>query len=212
MMSAIRDAAVRTAAGRSPLAVQLRPALALSAEQFFALAQLNRELRLELTAQGALIVMSPTGGETSRRNVKIVFQLESWAVRDGTGAVFDSSGGFILPNGATRSPDASWVSNARLAPLTTAQRERFPPLCPDVVIELRSPTDSLRALQEKMREYLDNGARLGWLLDPEEKRVYRYRPGVATEQLDAPETLAGDPVLPGFVLDLRAVWPLGEGL
>ncbi len=190
-----------------PIVVRLRPVLELTDEQFFQLAGLNRELRLELTAEGELIVMPPTGGETGRRNIRIASRLDLWSEQDGTGIAFDSSTGYVLPNGAKRSPDASWVERARLAALTAEQRRKFLPLCPDFVVELRSPTDRLRDVQAKMEEYLDNGARLGWLLDPEERRVYVYRPGAPVERLDAPQTLSGDPVLPGFTLDLREIRP-----
>ena len=133
-------------------------------------------------------------------------QLRLWAKRDGTGTTFGSSTGFRLPNKAVRSPDAAWVRKSRLAKLTAKQKKKFLPLCLDFAIELRSPTDSLSILQDKMQEYLDNGAQLGWLIDPERKRVYIYRPQAPIEQLERPETVSGDPVLAGFVLDLREVW------
>jgi Uma2 family endonuclease len=133
-------------------------------------------------------------------------QLRAWAKSAGSGTAFDSSGGFLLPNTAVRSPDAAWVKASRLAALSKEQRRKFLPLCPDFVVELRSPTDSLSALQEKMQEYLDNGTELGWLIDPEERRVYVYRPATDVEILERPDTLAGAPVLRGFVLDLREVW------
>ena len=133
-------------------------------------------------------------------------QLGSWAKHDGTGATFDSSGGFVHLNGAVRSPDASWVERTSLDALTPEQRKKFLPLCPDFVVELRSPSDSLNALRDKMREYIENGARLGWLIDPESRRVYVYHPDGSVQGLEAPETLSGDPVLRGFVLDLREIW------
>ena len=192
--------------GQPPLTVQLRPVLELDDEQFFAIAQLNRNVRLERGPGGELIVMPPTGGETSDQNAEIAMQLRLWAKRDGTGTTFDSSAGFRLPNGAIRSPDAAWVSHPRLAALTPEQWQRFLPLCPDFVIELRSRTDSLVAAQNKLAEYIANGARLGWLLDAPAKRVYIYRPDAPVQEVDNPDTLTGDPVLPGFVLDLREVW------
>ncbi len=207
MKSATRPAMAWTSIERPPLILQLRPVLELTDDQFFELAQLNRDVRLERTAEGGLIVMPPVGGASSDRNAEITMQLRSWAKRDGTGVAFDSSGGFILPNRAVRSPDASWVSRPSLVALTAGQWEKFLPLCPEFVIELRSPTDTLRAVQEKMQEYLDNGARLGWLIDPLNRRVYVYRPRTPVEQLEAPETLSGDPLLAGFVLDLREIWP-----
>jgi Uma2 family endonuclease len=129
-------------------------------------------------------------------------QLGLWAKRDGTGRTFDSSGGFVLPNGAVRSPDASWVSHARLAALTAEQRKKFLALCPDFVIELRSPTDSLPLLQDKLREYVDNGARLGWLIDPLGGQVFVYRPDSPVERLQEPDRVSADPLLPGFRLEM----------
>jgi len=189
-----------------PLIVHLQPVLNLTDDQFFEFCQINRELRMERTAQGELIVMPPAGWETGDRNAEITMQLRLWAKHDGTGTSVDSSAGFILPNKAVRSPDAAWVRKSRLAKLTAKQKKKFLPLCPDFVIELRSPTDSLRVLQNKMREYIDNGAELAWLIDPEQKRMYIYRPDVPVEQLQAPPKVSGDPVLPGFVLDLREIW------
>lgn len=188
------------------LVLHLRPALELDDTQFAALARQNPDLRLERTAEGDVLVMAPTGGQTGYRNAGITAQLWTWAVRDGTGAAFDSSTGFTLPNGATRSPDAAWVRAQRLRALTAEQRERFLPLCPDFVIELRSPSDSLLATQAKLDEYLANGARLGWLLDVPNRRVYIYRPGTPVAQRDSPTVLPADPELPGFVLDLTPVW------
>jgi len=192
--------------GAPLIVLQLRPVVDLTDDQFFAFCQINRDLRIERTSEGEIEIMPPTGGTTSERNSEAGMQLRLWAKRDGTGAVFDSSGGFNLPNGATRSPDAAWVLRSRLAALTSAQREKFIPLCPDFVVETRSPSDSFATLQAKMQEYSDNGARLGWLIDPIQRRVYIYRPQSPVEILDNPETLLGDPVLPGFALDLREMW------
>ena len=189
----------------SSLTINAR-ALNLTDERFFNLCQDNRNLRLELNAQGELIIMGPTATETGRRNANLNFQLYLWARQDGTGVCFDSSAGFTLPNGAKVSPDASWVRRNRYEALTTEEREQFAPICPDFVVELRSKTDRLARLQARMVEYVENGAQLGWLLDPAARRVYIYRPGRAVETLDAPETIAGDPVLPGFVLQLREIW------
>jgi Uma2 family endonuclease len=136
-------------------------------------------------------------------------QVAAWAQVDGSGVTFDSSTGFELPSGAMRSPDVAWVRRTRLARLTAAQKERFLPLCPDFVVELLSPSDSLSMTQEKLEEYLANGAQLGWLIDPTPRRVYVYRPGAAVESLDNPMHLAGDPVLPGFALDLAPIWEPG---
>jgi Uma2 family endonuclease len=193
-------------AGHPPLIVRAHPVFDLSDDEFFEFCQINRDLRIERNAHGEFIVMPPTGGRTSERNAEITMQLRAWAKRDGTGAAFDSSGGFILPNTAVRSPDAAWVETPRLAALSAEQRRKLLPLCPDFVIELRSPTDSLSLLQAKMQEYLDNGTRLAWLIDPEERRVYVYRPAMNVETIDHPDTLSGALVLPEFVLDLGEVW------
>lgn len=189
-----------------PLTLHLDPVIELDDDQLFELCSRNRDLRIERTAAGELIIMSPAGGKTSDRNAEIVAQLRSWARRDGTGRSFDSSGGFTLPNGAMRAPDAAWVELPRLRALTEDQRERFLPLCPTFVIELRSPSDSLASIEAKMVEYMENGARLGWLIDPLEKRVHVYRPGAEVDILERPSSVAGDPELPGFVLELAEIW------
>jgi len=150
--------------------------------------------------------MPPTGSETGWRDSKLNLRLAVWAETEGTGLTFGSSTGFTLPNGAIRSPDASWIRRERWTALTKDQRKGFAPLCPDFVAELRSPTDRLSDLQDKMQEYIDNGTRLGWLIDPIDKRVYVYRPSQSVEMLDDPATLSGDPVLPGFVLAVRELW------
>lgn len=181
-------------------------ALGLTDEKFLELCLDNPNLRLEMTAKGELIVMGPTGSETGRRNARLTFRLCQWAEQDGTGLCFDSSAAFKLPNGAKLSPDASWVKRERYEALTEEEREQFAPLCPDFVIELRSKTDRLARLQAKMSEYIANGARLGWLIDPAAKRVNVYRPDREMETLDAPETVEGDPVLPNFRLQLREIW------
>jgi Uma2 family endonuclease len=141
--------------------LKLDPIIDLTDEQFYKLCQLNRDIRLERSAGGELIVMPPTCGETGNRNIKLAARLENWAEKDGTGVAFDSSTGFKLPNGANRSPDAAWVRLDRWRALFRQQRTSFPPLVPDFVVELRSATDSLKPLQEKMQEYIDNGVRLG---------------------------------------------------
>lgn len=178
----------------------------LTDEQFQQLCQDNEDLRLELTADGELIIMAPTGGTTGARNADITSQLTIWAKKDGTGVSFDSSTMFCLPNGAKRSPDAAWVRRGRWEALTKDERESFVPLCPDFVLELRSATDRLPILRQKMEEYIDSGAQLGLLLDPNPKQVYVYRPNKPVDRLDNPQTIAGDPVLPGFVLDLKDIW------
>ncbi|MGI8501022.1 MAG: Uma2 family endonuclease [Hassallia sp.] len=177
----------------------------LTDEQYFQLCQNNRDYRFESTAEGELLIMPPTGSDTGRRNVKITTQLDIWNSQNNLGEVFDSSTGFTLPNGAKRSPDASWVKIERWNALTPEQQESFAPLTPDFVVELRSRTDSLKELQEKMQEYIDNGAILGWLIDRKNKRVEIYRPGKEVEILENPGTLSGEDVLPGFVLNLTLI-------
>ncbi|MBD2457766.1 Uma2 family endonuclease [Nostoc sp. FACHB-87] len=191
------------------LLIELPKAIALyvTPEQFAALAAANRDLRLERTAKGELIVNPPTGWETGKRNVTISGELYLWWRNAGEpGKGFDSSTAFVLPNDAIRSPDASWISQERWQVLTPEQKGTFANICPDFVVELRSSSDTLKTLQEKMREYIDNGAKLGWLIDPQQRRVEIYRPSSAVEVLDNPAELLGEEVLPGFVLNLRRVW------
>lgn len=178
----------------------------LTDEDFYDFCQLNPDLRIECTAEGDLIIMPPTGAETGGRNFALIGLIYAWAIADGTGKGFDSSTIFKLPNGARRSPDVSWIKVSRWEALTDKERRGFPPLCPDFVIELRSHTDSISTLQEKMEEYIDNGAELGWLIDPFEKKVYVYRPGAQVERFDNPETVSGDPLLKGFALTLEKIW------
>ncbi len=180
--------------------------LKLTDEQFFQICQDNRDLRFERNANGDLIIMPPTGGETGNRNGRLTQQLYNWTDVDGTGIAFDSSTGFKLPNGADRSPDASWISLDRWNTLTPEQQSKFIPLCPDFVIELRSPSDSLKTIQEKMQEYLKNGIRLGWLIDRQLRRVEIYRQGQEVEILENPASLSGEDVLPNFVLNLALIW------
>ena len=189
------------------IVLRMPPALKMDDDQFFEFCQINRDLRIERTSQGEIIVMPPTGGETGRRNFGLIVQFGIWVKQDGTGVGFDSSTGFKLPNGAERAPDASWVKKERWEALTPSQRKKFAPLCPDFVIELRSPSDRVKDLQNKMEEYMDNGARLGWLIDPDSRQVYIYRPSGEIEQLDNPTEVKGDEsVLPGFVLVMKEIW------
>lgn len=178
----------------------------LTEEQFVRLCQENPDLQIELTAQGDLVLMPPTGMESGRRNLRLSRRLDEWTEADGTGIAFDSSTMFTLPNRAKRSPDASWLKRERWEALPQKEREGFGLICPDFVVELRSPTDRLKDLREKMQEYIDNGARLGWLIDPLEKRVHIYHPDQTVEVLDDPATLSGESVLPGFILHVRELW------
>jgi Uma2 family endonuclease len=181
--------------------------LHVTQEQFAALAAVNRDLKLERTAQGELIVNPPTGWETGERNRSLTGQLDRWyEENEDLGKAFESSTGFILPNGATRSPDASWISQQRWDALTPEQKGTFASICPDFVVELRSGSDGLEPLRAKMKEYIDNGALLGWLLNPQQRQVEIYKPGKEVEVLENPTKLSGENVLPGFVLNLRRVW------
>ncbi|SKB11831.1 conserved hypothetical protein [Planktothrix sp. PCC 11201] len=191
-----------------PLAVNISPALILSIthEDFLQLAQINRDLQLERTAQGELIVMPPTGSETGNRNLDIAGQLWLWNRQNQLGIAFDSSTGFHLPNGADRSPDVSWIRQERWDLLTQEEREIFAPICPDFVLELRSKNDSIEKLQAKMIEYIENGASLGWLIDRKNKTVEIYRQNQDVELLNHPLSLSGEDILPGFMLDLTEVW------
>jgi len=181
--------------------------LHVTQEQFEALSAANRDVKLERTATGELSVNPPTGGETGYRNIKISYFLVKWIEEEGGhGVPFDSSTGFKLPNGADRSPDAAWISQDRWQALTPQQQKGIVPLCPDFVVELRSESDSLSKLQAKMQEYIDNGARLGWLIDPKNRRVEIYCPGREIAVLENPDTLSGEAILPGFILHLKRVW------
>jgi len=187
------------------LTLQLPETWKFSDEEFTQLASANQDLRLELTANRELIIMSPTGGETGKKNLELCGQIWFWNRQRNLGKAFDSSTGFRLPNGATRSPDVSWLSIDRWNSLSVEQRERFLPLCPDFVIELRSPTDNLTKVQAKMQEYIDNGLRLGWLINPQDRQVEIYQPNQPKQILQSPTHLSGGEVLPGFVLDLQSI-------
>ncbi|MBE9119548.1 Uma2 family endonuclease [Tychonema sp. LEGE 07199] len=188
------------------ITLNLNSIIKLTSEQFYQLCELNPDLKLERSANGELIAMPPTGGETGKRNSKLNLQVGIWNEQTELGEVFDSSTGFTLPNKADRSPDASWVEKSRWQALTPEQREKFIPLCPDFVIELVSPSDSLKKTQEKMQEYIENGCRLGWLINRKKREVEIYRLGRSVEILQSPQTLSGEDVLPGFVLNLQKIW------
>ncbi|MEH2060548.1 MAG: Uma2 family endonuclease [Nostoc sp.] len=188
------------------LTLNLNSVLKLTRDQFYQLCQENPDLQLERNAQGELVIMPPTGGETGRSNVNLILQLASWNEQKQLGEVFDSSTGFTLPNGADRSPDVSWVEKSRGDSLTKKQREKFIPLCPDFAIEIMSPSDTLKKVQEKMSEYMSNGCRLGWLINRKKQEVEIYRPGQDVEIVKSPQALSGESVLPGFVLTLKKIW------
>ena len=189
-----------------PLTVNLPSIKSMSVEQFYEFCQANRDLRIERSASGEVIIMPPAFSDTGNRNIKIAQQLANWAEQDGTGETFDSSAGFTLPNGATRSPDASWIKLERWNALSEEQKASFAPICPDFVIELRSKSDTLSGLQDKMQEYIDNGALLGLLIDRKIRKVYIYRPHQEPEILDNPEVVCADPELPGFILRMATIW------
>ena len=192
-------------AERYTFLVRVPPALELDDDRLFELCQANRELRIERTADGRLSIVPPTGGDAGAYNAALTTELGIWRKLKRTGVVFDSSAGFLLPNGAVRSADAAWVRRERWDAVPPEQRKKFVPLCPDFVVELLSPTDSLTQAQAKMEEYIVNGAQLGWLLDLEHRVAFVYRRGREVERLDDPAELSADPVLPGFVLALGAV-------
>jgi Uma2 family endonuclease len=186
--------------------IDFTPILDMTDDQFYQLCRNNPDLKFERNARGEIIIMPPTGGETGRRNTRITQQLANWVDASGLGISFDSSTCFKLPNGADRSPDAAWIATERWNNLTSAQKEQFPPICPDFVLELMSPSDRLKDTQAKMQEYKDNGARLGWLINRRDRQVEIYRQGQDVEVLQSLIALSGEDVLPGFVLNLQQVW------
>jgi Uma2 family endonuclease len=191
---------------QTPIAINLPAVLSMTHQQFYEFCQANPDLRIERTANGEVIIMSPAFSDTGNRNFNLAVELGIWANQDGTGIGFDSSAGFTLPNGATRSPDAAWIRNDRWNALTEEEKSSFAPLCPDFVIELRSSSDTLISLQDKMQEYIDNGARLGFLIDRKNQTVHLYRPDREVEILENPETVSGEPELPGFALKMAKIW------
>jgi Uma2 family endonuclease len=192
---------------KQPVVLQLPPVWPRMEDREFAdFCQLNPDLRIERTAKGDIQIMPPAGGVTGKREFTLSLRFGIWAEADGTGIGFSPSTGFTLPNGAKRAPDVAWVRRDRWEALTEEERETFPPLCPDFVIELRSRSDSLKTLQEKMEECVANGAQLGWLIDRMERKLYIYRASGTMESRDDPAQVSGDPLLPGFVLDLKEIW------
>ena len=184
--------------------LSLRPPV--TPEQFEQLCSEYDDLRLELTSTGELIVMPPTLPLTGMRNADLVSQLWVWSKKDNMGVAFNCIAGFTLPNGAIRSPDASWIKREKWDSLTEQQQDSFAPICPDFVVELRSKTDRLPVLFNKMTEYIENGASLGWLIDPSKRRIYVYRPNEEVVVLDNPATVSGEPLLPGFTLETGELW------
>ncbi|MFM5889622.1 MAG: Uma2 family endonuclease [Dolichospermum sp.] len=189
-----------------PMVLQMLPNMVMTDDQFFDFCQLNRHFRIERNQIGDLFIMSPTGSETEERNFNLIVQLGIWTKQDGTGVGFGSSGGFTLPNGAVRSPDAAWIKRTKWEIIPAEKRKKFAPICPEFVVELRSENDSLSTLKEKMQEYIDNGTQLAWLIDRKQRKVFIYRPNCGVAELDNPQTLTGEDILPGFVLDLSEIW------
>ncbi|MCC5641773.1 Uma2 family endonuclease [Nostoc sp. CHAB 5824] len=191
----------------SPLVLQIPSSMQMTDEQFFEFCQVNRDLRIERNKFGELVIMPPTGSETGNRAGNISGQLWVWSEEDGTGITFSSSTEFKLSTGAERSPDASWIKLERWNSLSPEQQRKFAPICPDFVVELKSPSDNLQTLKEKMEEYMNEpGIQLGWLIDRKQRKVYIYRPGLPEECLDNPASVSGESVLPGFILNMSKVW------
>jgi Uma2 family endonuclease len=192
-------------AAMSALVLNLKPFI-VTDDEFVELTKANPELRFERLATGEVTIMPPTGSDAGVSSGGVFAQLWSWNNQNRSGYCFDSSTGFRLPDGAIRSPDAAWVPKERYEALAPALRRGFAPICPDFVVEVVSPSDDLETVQAKLREYILNGARLGWLIDPETRRVEIYQPGESVTVFDDPATMAGEPVLPGFILDLSRVF------
>ncbi|MFN9399008.1 MAG: Uma2 family endonuclease [Dolichospermum sp.] len=189
-----------------PMVLEILPNMIMTDDQFFDFCQLNRHFRIERNQIGDLFIMSPTGSETEERNFNLIVQLGIWTKQDGTGVGFGSSGGFTLPNGAVRSPDAAWIKRTKWEIIPAEKRKKFAPMCPEFIVELRSENDNLSTLKEKMQEYIDNGTQLAWLIDRKQRQVFIYRPNCGIEELDNPQPLTGEDILPGFVLDLSEIW------
>ncbi|NJL09618.1 MAG: Uma2 family endonuclease [Calothrix sp. SM1_7_51] len=188
------------------ISINFNNIIKLTDEQFYQLCRDNPDTKFERNTKGELVIMSPTGGETGKSNAKLTTRFVLWNEQTELGKVFDSSTCFKLPNGADRSPDVSYIEMSRWLALTTEQREKFPPIAPDFVLELMSPSDSLKQTQEKMQDYMDAGVKLGWLIDRKNRRVEIYRIEKEKEVLESPASLSGENILPGFVLDLQFIW------
>jgi len=205
-MNAVLEKPVINEFGVSRFVLQFDPFIKMTDDQFFDFCQANRDVRIERNSKGEIIVMPPTGWETSDKNAEIIMQLRIWAKQDGRGKSTDSSGGYVLPNGAVMSPDASWILNERLEKIPPAKRRKFLPLAPDFVIELRSTSDSLKKLQEKMEEYIQNGVSLGWMIDVKNKKIHVYQANAETQILENPTEISGEPILKDFVLNVQEIW------
>ncbi|NEP80610.1 MAG: Uma2 family endonuclease [Okeania sp. SIO3C4] len=191
----------------NPMVLKIPSDWNITEENFFYFCQINRDLRIETNKFGELLIMSPTGSETGNQDGRIIQQLMNWSDEDSTGIAFSSSAGFTLSTGVKKSPDAAWIKLERWNSLSQEQKEQFAPICPDFLVELMSPSDNLKTLQAKMTEYMEEpGVKLSWLIDRKQQKVYIYRSNLPTECLENPESLSGDPVLPGFVLKMSKIW------
>ncbi|MBD2292449.1 Uma2 family endonuclease [Anabaena sphaerica FACHB-251] len=188
------------------ITINLNPIVRFTDDQFYQLCRENPEVKFERSAKGELLIMSPTGGETGKSNSEINADFVIWNRQNKLGVCFDSSTCFKLPNGANRSPDVAWIKKERWDSLTIEEKTKFPPIAPDFVLELMSPTDSLQETQKKMQEYIDNGVKLGWLINPKRRQVEIYRLGKPIEILTSPSELSGEDILPGFILNMAIVW------
>lgn len=188
------------------MVLKFHPVITMTDDQLFDFCQLNQDFRIERQATGEIVIMSPTGSETEQYNFDLIGQLWAWTKQDGTGVGFGSSGGFTLPNGAVRSPDAAWIKKTDWLAIPLEKRKKFAPICPEFVIELRSESDNLKELKMKMEEYIKNGTSLEWLIDRVQCKVYIYRVNSSVEELANPTSLSGEAILPGFVLDLSGIW------
>ena len=198
--------AVALQTDQDALTLHFGSVLHMDRHEFFEFCQTNPDLRMELTCEGDVIIIPLKGSKSGQRNFGLIGQFGIWMQFDETGFGFDSSAGFTLPNGAVRAPDLAWIRKERWEVLSEDEQEEFAPICPDFVVELLSRTDRLETIKDKMQEYIDNGAQLGWLIDPRERNVYVYRPGEEVVCLSDPETISGDPVLSNFELDVRRLW------
>lgn len=205
-MSAVLEKPVINEFGLSRFVLQFSPFIEMSDDQFFDFCQLNNDLRIERNADGEIIIMPPTGWETGDKNAEITTQLRNWTKQDGRGKSADSSAGYKMPNGAIMSPDASWILKERLEKVSPDKRRKYLPLAPDFVIELRSESDALSNLKEKMQEYIANGVSLGWLIDPASKQVYVYRPNSEIEISENLTEISGEPILKDFTMNLKEIW------
>lgn len=191
---------------QSSMVLKFHPVINMTDEQLFDFCQLNKDFRIERKANGEIIIDFLTDSENDQRNFELIGQLGLWTKLDATGVGFGSSGGFTLPSGAVRSPDAAWIKKTDWEAIPQDKRKKFAPVCPEFVVELRSESDGLKVLQDKMEEYINNGTKLGWLIDRKERKVYIYRSDNQVEELDNPSTLNGEEILSGFVLDLSSIW------